>query len=214
MKNSVLSSCLLVFWFCGVGCNSHSKKPIDSPSSRILTLPWRQLLSLDWQSPDCADDRVRVMDKRIFMFSPAVEFDIYFPNNNPGNRSLNFVSSGEGGKRTLVGADIRDYEAFALKFTLVSINGRTDPEMKQKLVAGALIGPTNKGRLSTYEPVTLGMAASGKTMISKTSVSTDKLYQIGFHIHILNPLDWDQSGSMVKLQVEPVKDGEAVPQQP
>lgn len=113
-----------------------------------------------------------------------------------------------------MGADIRDYEAFALKFTLVSINGRSDPEMKQKLVAGALIGPTNKGQLSIYEPVTLGMAASEKTMISKTSVSTDKLYQIGFHIHILNPLDWDQSGSIVKLQVEPVKDGDAVPQQP
>jgi hypothetical protein len=170
VKSRVLSSCLLVFWFCGVGCNSHSKKPIENAPSRILTLPWRQLLSLDWQSPDFADDRVRVTDKRIFMFSPAVEFDIYFPNNSPGNRSLNFVSSGEGGKGRLVGTYIRDYKAFALKFTLVSINGRSDPEMKQKLAAGALIGPTNKGQLSTYEPVALGMAASQKTMISRTSI--------------------------------------------
>ncbi len=213
-RNRVLFVRLLVFWLCGAGCNTHSKKPVENPPSRILTLPWRQLLSLDWQSPNFADDRVHVTDKRIFMFSPAVEFDIYFPNNSPGNRSLNFVSSGEGGKRSLVGTDIQDYEAFALKFTLVSINGQTEPEMKQKLVAGALIGPTNKGQLSTYEPVTLGIAASEKTMVSKTSATADKIYQIGFHVHMLNPQDWDQSGSMVKLQVEPVKDGEAVPQRP
>ena len=217
MRNRVVFVCLLVFWLCGAGCNTHSKKPavvnkpVDDPPSRILTLPWRQLVSLDWYSPN--QNVARVKDKRLFSFRPAVEFDIYFPKNSPGSRSLNFVSSGEGGKGSLVGVDIRGYEIFALKFTLVSINGQSEPEMKQKLVAGALIGPTNKGQLSTYEPVTLGMAASEKTMVSKTSAIADKIYQIGFHVHMLNPQDWDQSGSMVKLQVEPVKDGEAVPQQ-
>ncbi len=112
-----------------------------------------------------------------------------------------------------MGADIRGYETFVLKFTLVSINGQSEPELKQKLVVGAVIGPTSKGQLSTYEPVTLSLAASEKTVIAKTPVSTDKIYQIGFHVHMLNPQDWDQSRSMVKLQVEPVEAGEAVPQQ-
>jgi hypothetical protein len=208
---------MLVFWLCGTGCNTHSKKPavvskpVEVPPSRILTLPWQQLVSLDWHSPNRTDTRVK--DKRVFLFSPVVEFDIYFPSNSPGSRSLNFVSSGEGGKGSLVGADIRGYEAFALKFTLVSINGQSEPELKQKLVVGAVIGPTSKGQLSTYEPVTLGLAASEKTVIAKTSVQIDKIYQIGFHVHMLNPQDWDQSGSMVKLRVEQVEDGEAVPQQ-
>ena len=208
MRNRVLFLCVLVFWLCGAGCQTDSKKPVvaskpvEVPPTRIFTLFWQQLVSLDWHSSNRTG--ARVMDKRVFSFSPVVEFDIYFPSNNPGSQSLDFVSSGEGGKGTLVGTDIRGYEAFALKFTLVSINGQSEPEMKQKLVAGALIGPASKHQLRTYEPVTLGLAASEKTVIAKTPVSADKIYQIGFHLHMLNPQDWDQSGSMVRLRIEPV----------
>jgi len=208
VRNRVLFLCVLVFWLCGAGCQTDSKKPVvaskpvEVPPTRIFTLFWQQLVSLDWHSSNRTG--ARVMDKRVFSFSPVVEFDIYFPSNNPGSQSLDFVSSGEGGKGTLVGTDIRGYEAFALKFTLVSINGQSEPEMKQKLVAGALIGPASKHQLRTYEPVTLGLAASEKTVIAKTPVSADKIYQIGFHLHMLNPQDWDQSGSMVRLRIEPV----------
>ncbi len=208
MRNRVLFVCVLVSWLCGVGCQGPSKKlvvasePVEVPPSRIFTLFWQQLVSLDWHSSDRTG--ARVMDKRVFSFSPAVEFDIYFPSNSPGSQSLDFVSSGEGGKGTLVGTDMRGYEAFALKFTLVSINKQSGPEMKQKLVAGALIGPASKRQLRTFEPVTLGLAASEKTVIAKTPVSTDKIYQIGFHLHMQNPQDWDRSGSMVRLRIEPV----------
>ena len=208
MRNRVLFLCVLVFWLCGAGCQTDSKKPVvaskpvEVPPSRIFTLFWQQLVSLDWHSSGRTG--ARVMDKRVFSFSPAVEFDIYFPSNNPGSQSLDFVSSGEGGKGTLVGTDIRGYETFALKFNLVSINKQSGPEMKQKLVAGAVIGLTNKRQLRNYEPVTMGLAASEKTVIAKTPVSTDKIYQIGFHLHMLNPQDWDQSGSMVRLRIEPV----------
>ena len=208
MRNRVLFVCVLVFWLCGAGCQTVSKKPVvaskpvEVPPSRIFTLFWQQLVSLDWHSSDRTG--ARVVDKRVLSFSPVVEFDIYFPSNNPGSRLLDFVSSGEGGSGTLVGTDVRGYEAFALKLTLVSINGQSGPEMKQKLVAGAVIGPTSKRQLRTYEPVTLGLAASEKTVIAKTPVSVDKIYQIGFHLHMLNPQDWDRSGSMVKLRIEPV----------
>ena len=86
-----------------------------------------------------------------------------------------------------MGADIRDYEALVLKLTLVSINGQSEPELKQKLVARAVIGPIAAGQLGSYEPVTLGLAASGKTAIAKTSLSIGKIYQIGFHVHMLDP---------------------------
>jgi len=183
-------------------------KPADVPPSWILTLSEQQLVSLDWHSPNRTDARVK--HKRV-VAGPGVEFDIYFSSNSPGSRSLDFVSSGEGGRGTLVGADVRGYEAFALKLTLVCINGQSEPTLKQKLVAGAVIGPSSKGQLCTYEPVTLGLAAPEKTVIAKTPVSTGKIYQIGFHVHMLNPQDWDPSGSMVTLRVEPVEDGGAVP---
>jgi hypothetical protein len=197
---------VLAFCLCAAGCTTHSKKPIEEvepvefPAGRILTLSEQQLLLLDWHIAYRGGAHVK--DKRIVP-GPGVEFDIYFPSNSPDSRSLDIVSSGEGGEGSLVGADIGGYETFALKLTLVSINGQSEPDMKQRLVGGAVIGPTGKGRLCTYEPVILGLADSEKTVIAKTSVSADKIYQIGFHVHMQNPQDWDQSGSIMRLRVEP-----------
>jgi hypothetical protein len=183
-------------------------KPTEVPASRILTLSKQQLVSLDWHSPNRTGARVK--GKRV-VAGPGVEFDIYFSSNGPGSRSLDYVSSGEGGRGTLVGADVRSYEAFALKLTLVCIDGQSEPSLKQKLVAGAVIGPAGKGKLGSYEPITLGLAAPEKTVIAKTPVSTGRIYEIGFHVHMLDPQDWDPSGSMVTLRVEPIEDGGAVP---
>jgi len=176
-------------------------EPGQSRPGRILTLSEKQLVLLDWHSSNSSGARVK--DKRI-LAGQGVEFDIYFPSNNPGSCSLDFVSSGEGGSGSLVGTDIRGYGAIALKFTLVSINGQSEPGLKQKLVAGTVIGPTDSGRISTYEPVTLGLADSEKTVIAKTFVSTNRIYEIGFHVHMLNPQNWDRSGSIITLRVEPV----------
>ncbi len=206
MRNKLLMF-VLAFCLCAAGCAAYSKKPIEEvepvefPAGRILTLSEEQLLFLDWHI--AYRSGAHVTEKRIVP-GPAVEFDIYFPSNSPDSRSLDIVSSGEGGRGNLVGADIRDYEIFALKLTLVSVNGQSEPDMKQRIVAGAVIGPTDKGRLCTYEPVILGLADTEKTVIAKTPVSADKIYQIGFHVHMQNPQDWDQSGSIIRLRVEPV----------
>ncbi|MHC4726605.1 MAG: Ig domain-containing protein [Planctomycetota bacterium] len=176
-------------------------EPVEIPTNHFLTLSEEQLLFLDWHLAYRSGANVK--EKRIVP-GPAVEFDIHFPNNSPDSRSLDIVSSGEGGRGNLVGIDVRGYETYALKFTLASINGQSEPDMKQKLVAGAVIGPTDKGQLCTYEPVILSFADSEKTMIAKTPVSADKIYQIGFHVHMLNPQDWDSSGSIMRFRVEPV----------
>jgi len=208
VRNKLL---MFVLAFClgGAGCTTHSKKPVEEvepveiPASHFLTLSEQQLLLLDWHI--AYSGGAHVEDKRIVP-GPGVEFDIYFPSNSPDCRSLDIVSSGKGGEGRLVGTDIRGYETFALKLTLVSVNGQSEPDMKQRLVSGALIGPTGNGQLCTYEPVILGFADSEKTVIAKTSVSADKIYQIGFHVHMQNPQDWDQSGSIMRLRVEPVAD--------
>ncbi|MDT8301845.1 MAG: Ig domain-containing protein [Sedimentisphaerales bacterium] len=198
---------VLAFCLCAAGCTAYLKKPVEEelepvqfPVSRFLTLSQEQLLLLDWRIGYKGGAHLK--DKRIVP-GAGVEFDIYFPSNSPDSRSLDIVSSGKGGRGDLVGADVQGYDTYALKLTLVSVNGQSEPDMKQRVVAGAVIGPTDRGQLRTYEPFTLSMAASEKTVIAKTSVSSDKIYQIGFHVHMQNPEDWDQSGSIMRLRVEP-----------
>jgi len=176
--------------------------PLESLAGLTLTLSEEQLVLLDWQRANRGGARVE--GKRPDS-GPGVEFEIYFPDNTPGNCSLSFVSTGEGGRGSLVGTDVRGYDTFALKLTLVSVNGRRDPAARQKLVAGAVIGPTATGSLTGYEPVTLSLAASERTVTAKTPMSTDEIYEIGFHIHALNHGDWDPSGSRVVLLVGPAE---------
>ena len=183
-------------------------KAVESLPGRTLTLDPKHLMKLDYSSLNRRGARVE--SKRVVP-GPGVEFTIYFPSNSPGNCSLSFVSSGTSGRGSLVGTDIRAYEAFALKITLVSINGRSDPDLKQKLVTGAVIGPTAEGRLTSYEPVKLSMARSENTITAVTKVSAEEVYEIGFHVHVENQnhKEWDAAGNRVVLRVEPVEGGEA-----
>ncbi len=185
-----------------------SDKPVERPVGRILTLAEQQLVLLDWHRSNRGG--AHVQGKRP-VGGPGVEFGAYFPSNSPGSCSLSLVSSGAGGRGSLVGTDVRGYDTFALKFTLVSINGQNDPASKQRLVVGAVIGPTAEGRLTGYEPVTLSLADSEKIVTAQTPVSTDEIYEIGFHIHALDYDDWAPSGSRIVFQVEPVEAGEASP---
>ena len=214
MRNKVVLIGILIYCLRGLSCQGDTyepmapTEPLHIPPSGILTLSEPQLAALDWHSPNRTG--VRVRDKRIVP-GGGVEFDIMFPDNEAGHRSLNFVSSGEGGRGALVGANIRGYETFALKITLVSIDRQSDPNMPQKVVVGALIGLTATGKHSTYEPFTLGFGDTEKTVIATTPIETTMIKQIGFHIHILNPQKWEATGSLVTLRIEPVEERGAAP---
>lgn len=215
MKKILLFSILAFSTVCFIGCEGKDKpilvaKPDQIPPSRMMTLSQEQLLLLDWHSPHHRG--ARVMGKTAS--GGGVEFDIDFPTNDAGNVWLNFVSSGEGGRGDLVGGDISGFRSFALKLTLVSINGKSEAEMKQKLEAGAVIGPTAEGLLYTYAPITLSMEDSEKTVVAQTPIRSDNIGTIGFHIHAAEPADWDQSGSEVKLLVEPAPGGGMAPYLP
>jgi hypothetical protein len=197
---------LLVF-----GCEQESKKAArfyKPPASRTLTLSARQLIFLDWGGK--LQTGAKVIKKRI-VAGPGVEFDIYFPGIKAGHRSIKYVSSGEGGRGTLLGVDIHEYTTFALKFTLIAIDAAVGPDMPQELVVGAVIGPTATGQHYDYEPVTLGFGSGQTAGISRTSVQTGKIRQIGIYAEILNPQDWSPSGTVVTLRVEPVDDAVEVP---
>ncbi len=203
-----VSTALLPVLGCGGGKPDQITiaKPESIPPSGLMTLSQQQLLALDWHSRHRMGARVEL--KRIV--DPGVEFDISFPGNNPGYTTLEFTSTGKGGRGTLVGGDISGFKAFALKVTLVSINASSQPDIKHKLVVGALIGPTTSG-LSTYMPVTLGMTDADKTVIAKTLMRIDNIRTIGFHLHMLNPQDWPGSESEVTIRIEPAENAANAP---
>ncbi|MCP4709940.1 MAG: hypothetical protein GY869_15055 [Planctomycetes bacterium] len=214
MRNKVLLISILLYCLSGLSCQGETYKPmapvepVAIPASGILTLSEEQLLSLDWHSPNRAG--VRVRGKRV-VDGGGVEFDILFPDNEAGHRSLNYISSGEGGKGALVGANIQGFKTYALKVTLVSIDGQGDTDMLQMIEVGAVIGLTATGKHSNYEPFVLGFGEAEKSVLASTIIETNIIKHIGFHIHILNPQEWDASGCLVTLRIEPVEDGGEVP---
>ncbi len=193
------------------GCEQKSKevvRPYKPPASLTLTLSAEQLVFLDWCGK--LQTGAKVLKKRL-VGGGGVEFDIYFPSNGASHRSVKCVSSGRGGRGALLGVDIHEYTAFALKFTLISIDAAAGPDMAQELVVGAVIGPTGTGRHYDYEPVTLGFGSGQTDGVSRTSVQTGKILQIGIYVKMLNPEDWNPSGTVVTLRVEPVDDAVEVP---
>ena len=220
MKKMFFCVCGVILTLFGVSCerNGHDTsvavaQPHPPSVSQTLTLSGNQLIYLDWDGR--LPSRAKVVGKRIVDDS-AVEFDIHFPSNRPSSRSINYVSSGTGGRGVLIGSDVSAYKAFALKFTLVSVDEARGPDLpqEQELVVGAVIGPTVDGELSSYTPVTLSGTSGRTTAVSTISVvGQGKIYQIGIHAHMVKPEDWSPSGSMVTIRVESAENA-AVPPWP
>ncbi len=213
MRKRTLWLCISVMLLSVHGCEQKSSQvvqPYQASGIETLTLSAEQLVFLDWYGR--LHTGTQVIKKRLVGRS-GVEFDIYFPSNGAGHRSIKYVSSGEGGRGALVGVDVSDYTAFALKFTLVSIDAAAGPEITQSLVVGAVIGPTATGQHYAYEPVTLSFASEQTTGVSSISVQTGKIRQIGIYARMLNPQEWNPSGTLVTIRVEPVDDGATVPWQ-
>ncbi len=209
MKNIAIPMCSLIIVLISGNCqrNDHNTTvaeglPSQVQTSQTLTLSGNQLIFLDWEG---IPSGARVVRKRLVPDS-GVEFDIHFPSNGPGYNSIDYVSSGVGGQGALVGSDVSEYKVFSLRFTLVSIDGVTEPDLSQELVVGAIIGPTAEGRLSGYTPVTLSFASGRTTAVSSIPIfGVSKIYQIGIHAHMVKPENWSPSGSMVTIRVEPVE---------
>ncbi|MHC4365865.1 MAG: hypothetical protein ACYSTJ_10390, partial [Planctomycetota bacterium] len=180
MSNTTSFIRILAIVLFALGCEPSQEasvfEPPPLPPSRTLTLPNDQLIALDWHGQGTIG--AKVTQKRD-VAGPGVEFDIYFPTNKPGHRSINYVSSGKGGFGALLDADLRGYEAFALNFTLVAIDGSSSPELAQRLIVGPLIGPTAGGQAYEYKPATLAFDSGRTTADIKMPISTHLIRQIG-----------------------------------
>ena len=208
MNRDLLCTLVLTASLLVVGCSQSEPPEVEvaaatsTPTSTTLTLSAEQLMSLDWDGRRLG--RPAVIDQRIV--EGGVEFDIHFPSNLRAARSIDYTSSGSGGRGALVGLNVGSYEAFALKITLLSVTGLSKPDLPQEVVVGALIGPAGDGRLSVYEPLSLGFASGRTTGVATTAMATQRIRVIGIHAHMANPEVWDAEGSVLRLRVEPADD--------
>jgi hypothetical protein len=215
MRSILMATAFFAVALIAGGCQTQeqqatmvAEEPVESapvaplPSDR-LTLSSEQLALLDWCRPSLA--RPRVVDQRV-LDEGGVEFDIRFPGNGPVARSIDYLSSGSGGHGALIGLDVEGYKTFALKFTLVAIDGEATPGLPQELEVGAVVGPTGDGQLSGYEPLSLGLASQPKSGVAETPLGMKRIRQIGIHADLANPEKWNEGATLVTLRVEPVAD--------
>ena len=217
MRNGSVLLCLLIVASLAGGCQQPElqegtvvSQPVPAVPTGTLTLSSDQLMLLDWSGRSPSSPKV--VRKRIVDDSGVV-FDIRFPGVKAWQDSIDYVSSGSGGRMALVGFDVGRRETLALKFTLVAIDGESGVTLPHELSVGAVIGPTEGGRLSHYEPIVLGFARQ-VTGIARTPIGAGRLREIGIHARIANPDVWNPEGALVTLLVEPVSDAALLPSAP
>ncbi|MBP7053195.1 MAG: hypothetical protein KBE65_19485 [Phycisphaerae bacterium] len=213
MQKNWLVLTLLPVFLAVVGCTQNERREpaavertTPAPKSTTMTLSAEQLMALDWNGR--LVERSMILDKRLV--GTGVELDIRFPGNSPRVCSIDHTSSGAAGRRALVGLDVGRYEAFALKFSLISVNVRRDVNTPPEIAVGAVIGPAGDGRHSACEPIVLDLSADRATGIATTPMHTGKIRLIGIHVHAVNPQTWDANGGIVTVRVEPAPGTEVV----
>ena len=216
MRRSVTVAVMSVLILLAGGCEEPARQastvaadapavaPLKPSASGTLTLSVEQLGWLDWSRP--AASRPKVVAQRV-VEGVGVEFDIQFPSNRPGARSVDYVSSGSGGRGVMVGLDVEGYETFALKFTLLSVDGAAGSALPHQVVVGALTGPTADGKVFGYKPLSLAFGSGRVTGIARTPLGLGRIRQIGIHAHMENPDVWSSDKTLLTLRVEPVSDG-------
>jgi hypothetical protein len=171
---------------------------------RIFTLSDEALMSLDvyqYGNPEGDPNLPRVIARRN-IDGPGVEFDIYFPGDNErkDNNAIMYVSCIDRGKETLTHADVNGFDAFALKFTLVAVDGKSEVNAGGMLVVGAFIN-------GAYRPECISFN-QGDEAISTTMNGARKIHEIGFDVHKLSPEGWSPEGNTVTIRIEAAPDAE------
>jgi hypothetical protein len=147
---------------------------------------------------------------------PGVEFDMHYPGNEWPDFYIELASSIRGGNGDLTGIDISSYDAFALQFTLLSIDDSSSPGIINPIRVGAVINLQEY--TSAYNPKTLRL--SGPTSdTSITSTDAQQIETVGFTAHIPyfwydenNPNPWNPNGCNVTLLVKPAAEAVVIPE--
>jgi hypothetical protein len=194
IKNTILAVIFAGMFFM----SSVTGKEID----RMFTLSDEDLMAIDVyqdSNPKYDPNVPEIVAKRDIAGS-GVEFDIYFPpdNKRKNNYALTYVSCSNRGKGVLVDIDINDFDAFALKFTLIAIDGKNDVDPNCRLVVGALV---NSGYSHSFQPQYISFAEGGNA-VSITKTDTEKTTIIGFMVYKSSPDGWSSQGNTVTIRIE------------
>ena len=134
---------------------------------------------------------------------PGVVFDVSYPG---AGSSLYWVSSIYDGQGLLTGIDISEYDAFALNFTLLSVNGQEDySNGGGPVIAGALIN--RSGSVYAYQPQVLDFNNNVR-VVSTTTSDADMIKLVGFCLNIptwwyqTSPSPWNPNGNTVSVLVQ------------
>ncbi len=176
-----------------------------------FTLTDAGLMSLDWSPGNAA-----TIINRTDIPGPGVLFYIYFPGNEQPDSVFRYLSYEYGGKGLLAGLDVSMYDAFELKFNIVSIDGVSTPDVGGLISVGAVIGPSD-GSTSAYRPAWIDLVSGtpyDSTAISSISVKTDRTSLLGILVWLFAPSDWNPLGTNLTLLVEPVPGAVALPKLP
>ena len=170
-----------------------------------LTLSDEGLMALDEYSRHVAGLNATILDRRD-IDGAGVIFDIYFPSNESPGHSIYYFFSEDRLKEMLEGVDAGSYDAFELKFTLVSVDGSDSPESGGFLVVGAHVG-------GAYRPESITLReGTQRSAVSTTRIDTERISSVGFTAHMLTTRGWDPNGTTVTLLIEPGLDDVAIPQ--
>lgn len=174
-------------------------------SAMKLTLSDEGLMALDEYSTRNIGLKATILEKRDVEGS-GVEFDIYFPGNKNRDDSIYYFFSNHKLQEVFKGIDIASYDAFELKFTIISVDGNDSPGSGGILIVGSYMN-------GSYRPEAISLRESKPTSsISTTRIKADSVSYVGFTAHMLTPQGWDPNGSTVTLLIEPVLNAVSIPQ--
>ncbi len=147
---------------------------------------------------------------------PGVQFDILFsdPHNYRGQYpSFYWTSSVYGGNGVLAGRDISMFDAFALRFTLLSARGVSTPDAVGSLVVGSMINEASYMWAFYPEYIAINDSYTPVSAMSLTTTNANQISTVGFTCYIPcggydenYPNPWDPCGAIVSILVEPAPD--------
>lgn len=152
---------------------------------------------------------------------PGVRFNFLYPDplNSSGKYpSLHWVSCIYGGSGTLTGRDISMFDAFALKFTLLSANGVSSPDAVGPLVIGASINGLDYAYAFRPEIIAINSSYDPTSATSITTTDAKQIKLVGFTCYIpywwydSSPSPWDPQGANISLLVEPAPGAVVIPE--
>lgn len=180
---------------------------VTPQASSTATLSDDGLMALDFNSDHVVGLRARVVAQRDVP-GAGVEFDIRFPGNTKADDTVFFVSSKRGGAQRFADLDLAQLQKFALKFSLVAMNGNPAPtEHHGSVEVGAIVNGAFKPEFVRF------VAEQGQTRdaISATMQREDlpkTLFEIGFMVRLFALEEWSPDGTLLTIRVEPVSDAQ------